>query len=228
MCGRFTRKYTWREVWEFHEGRSYRGPEEDPTPNYNVPPTASVPVIRFDEDGPIACYMQWWLIPSWSKTPEVKYNTFNAKSEEAATKASFCTPFRRRRCVIPASGFYEWQKKGAGGRKRPHYITRADEKPLYFAGLWDRWVDQANDLTIVSCTVLTTKPNAEMQSIHDRMPCILEPEQIAAWCDPKLTDVERIQAFLRPAADGLLVMHEVSPRVGDAKKHNDLSLIKAV
>ncbi len=219
MCGRFTHKYTWREVYEFHEGISHRFPDEDPAPNYNAPPMAHVPVLCFDESGPYGTMMRWSLVPGWSKTPDTKYSTFNARSEDAATKPTFRSAFKRRRCIIPASGFYEW-KKLKDGSKQPYYITRADDDLLYFAGLWECWQDE-----LITCTILTTTPNAEMTALHHRMPCILEREQAEAWCDPELNDVERIQEFLKPAADGLLTMHVVEKRIGNVQ-NNDARLIE--
>lgn len=168
--------------------------------------------------------MQWWLIPHWSKTPEAKYATFNARSEEAAKKPACRDAFTKRRCVIPASGFYEWQKH-EDGSKTPHYITRVDDDPLYFAGLWEHWTD--GDAVLESCTILTTAANEQMKAVHHRMPCILEPEQCPAWMDPEQRDRDAALSFLMPAADGLLTMHAVDPRVGNVR-NNDGSLIDPV
>jgi len=163
--------------------------------------------------------MQWWLVPSWSKTPEVQYSTFNAKSEDAATKPAFRAPFRNRRCVIPASGFFEW-KKLDDGSKQPYYITRADGKPMYFAGVWDRWHDELD-----SCAILTVSAKTQMQQLHTRMQCILEVEQLERWMDVHTTDVSAVQPMLHPAPDGVLTMKPVDPRVGNVR-NNDPALIE--
>lgn len=224
MCGRYVHSYTWLRLFEHLSGfvsalsdslRTMPGPR----PSYNVPPTAAVPVLRMGQGGIEGAMMRWWLVPSWAKSPEEsKYATFNARSEDAATKPAFRSPYQRRRCVLPASGFYEWRKL-EGASKRPYFIARADGEPVYFAGLYDVWGGE-----LESCAILTTTPNAEMGTIHNRMPCILEPEQIDGWLNPAMTEPERIAEYLRPAADGTLTMHPVSPRVGNTRA-NDPGLI---
>jgi putative SOS response-associated peptidase YedK len=219
MCGRYAYLLNWDEVWNFPD--PFRGPELPPRRSYNVAPKATVPVIRADENGPLIREMQWWFVPRWSKTADIKYATFNAKSEEAAGKPAFRDSFRHRRCVIPASGYYEWKKLDARN-KQPYFITRTDGAPLYMAGLWDLWNGE-----LETCTVLTTTPNAEMRDIHTRMPCILEPGQLPTWLDLKLTDPEQIQKLLSPPPDGLLSIKPVSNRVGNVR-NNDASLIEGI
>lgn len=232
MCGRTTHKFTWAQIHEHlsafgaaltEEARRLSGP----TASYNVPPKSAAPILRAGQGGLEALMAQWWLVPHWSKTSDTKYTTFNAKSEEAASKPAFRSPFKRRRCVLPVSGFYEWRTH-KDGTKQPFYITRADGDVLYLAGLWDRWEEKNGDGVLESCTILTRTPNAEMKTVHDRMPCVLEPGQITGWCDPELTDVDRITAYLGPVADGLLTMHAVDRRVGNARTNNDPQLIEPV
>lgn len=219
MCGRFTRIFQWQDVWAF--GCSFRGPAAGLVPSYNVAPKSVVPVMYHDEQGPIAGLMRWWLVPHWSKTAEIRYATFNAKSEEARTKPAFRGPFKHRRCVIPASGFYEW-KKIDEKRKQPYYIVRADGGPMYFAGLWDVWNEELR-----SCTVLTTSPNREMAALHDRMPCVLERDRLAEWLDTEATPSDRAQELLGPAADGVLTACPVDRRVGNSR-HDDPGLIQPI
>lgn len=225
MCGRYANIFkAWTEVWI--GGELHLVPEFEPKVRYNIPPRSDVPVLVAEGDALGVRTMQWWLIPHWSKSADAKYATFNARSEDAASKPAFRGPFVRRRCVIPCSGFYEWQKHDDGSakpKKTPHFITRADAQPLYFAGLWDHWSD--GDTVLESCTILTTTPNAEMKKIHHRMPCVLEPERCVAWADPELHDRDTIQSFLRPAPDGVLTMHEVDPRVGNVR-NDDPGLIQ--
>lgn len=233
MCGRYANIFkAWSEVWI--GGELHLVPEFEPRVRYNIAPRSDVPVLvaagEEKDEGLGVRIMQWWLVPHWSKTPDAKYATFNARSEDAASKPAFRGPFARRRCIIPCSGFYEWQKIDDGSgeskksppKKTPYYITRADGQPLYFAGLWDHWSD--GDTTLESCTILTTTPNAEMEKIHNRMPCVLEPERCVAWADPEMHDRETIRSFLHPAPDGVLTMHAVGPRVGNVR-NDDAGLI---
>ncbi len=221
MCGRFTYLYRWRQIYEilseFLAGLDPALADLDgPTPSYNVGPKSVVPVLRNGAEGVTGTTMRWWLIPSWSLTPDIKFPTFNARSEEAAKKNSFRKPFRERRCVLPVSGFYEWAKR-PDGSKQPYYITRADGEVIMFAGLWDAWGDPEVGPPIESCTILTTSANTQMEPVHDRMPCVLEAEQLAAWLDPEMTDPDEIGGYLNPAADGVLTMHPVGRKVGNVR-----------
>lgn len=228
MCGRYTYGFTWLQIHEqlievdlaLADAALQRG---DPPPRYNVAPMTNVPVLRGME-GERCIFetgqMRWWLVPSWSRELDTKYPMFNARSEDAAKKPSFRGPFRYRRCVVPASGFYEWKKLGEK-KKQPYYITRADGQVLYFAGLWDCWRDE-----LESCAILTTSPNAEMGELHNRMPCILEPEDLWRWCDPAQNDPEAVQPLLGPAPDGILETWPVSTRVGNVR-NDDRSLTEA-
>ncbi|MFT5423245.1 MAG: putative SOS response-associated peptidase YedK [Phycisphaerales bacterium] len=228
MCGRLSSQFTWPQIHELLSAwgvglTTHARARPGPTPSYNVAPTESVPVLRAaGPDVPSgevdSAMLRWWLVPFWSKTPTIKYPTFNARSEDAAGKPTFREPFRTRRCVVPVSGFYEWHKR-EDGTKQPYYITRADGAPACFAGLWDRWVSQDRSETVESCTILTTTPNAEMRPIHHRMPCVLEPEKVAAWTDPTMQDPEKVREFLGPAADGVLTMRPVSTRVNNARNN---------
>lgn len=217
MCGRYTHLYTWRQIHDLLEAflaslDSALADAPGPTPSYNVPPKAAVPVVKHNHGALVPAAMQWWLVPHWVKTPDARYATFNARSEDAHTKLSFRDAFRRGRCLIPVSGFYEW-RKNADGSKTPMYITRADSQPLLFAGLSDQWGDPSVGPPLESCTVLTTTPNAEMRSVHNRMPCILEPEHAELWINPERS-VDDTRTMLVPAPDGLLTMHEVNNAVG--------------
>lgn len=217
MCGRITVLYTWREIWRL--SAPFWQNLDEPMPLFNVGPKAEIPIIRGgrapnSDWRPEIGMARWWLIPRWSRTPDSPFATFNARSEDAHETKSFKASFRDRRCVVPASGFYEW-RVNPDQTKTPHYITRADNDPLFFAGLWDAWGDPSMDL-IESCTVLTTTPNAEMRPLHDRMPCVLEPEEIETWIGDGLA-VDDARAMLRPAGDGTLVTHPVSKKVGSVR-----------
>lgn len=156
------------------------------------------------------CHLHWGLIPTWAKDPAIGFKTFNARAESADTKASFRQAFRLRRCLIPADGFYEWQR--AAGTKLPWLIRRRDGRPLALAGLWEHWVPQTGP-AIDSCSILTTSANTPMAAIHHRMPVILEAKHFAAWLDPQLQEVERLKPLLHPAAEGILELTPVADYV---------------
>ncbi len=221
MCGRFTREFTWQQVHDFLD---LRFPSElEVLASYNVAPTQFSPVARQREGGLELIEAKWGLIPSWAKDASIGARMLNARSETAADKPSFRAAMARRRCVVPVSGFYEWQKRDEGA-KQPYYIYRADGEILLFAGLWERWSKAGEP--VESFTILTTSPNAMMREVHDRMPCVLEREEVERWCGG--TDTDDAHAMLRPAADGVLTMHPVSSRVNNARANNDASLVVQV
>lgn len=157
-------------------------------PRYNIAPTQPVLAVRLGRSGERElAMMQWGLVPSWAKDPSIGSRMINARAETAAEKPSFRSAFKRRRCIIPASGFYEWQKLDSG--KQPMFIHAADRQPLGLAGLWEIW--QSSDGSYLeSCTILTTTPNDLMAPIHNRMPVILETADYDTWLhsepDPSL------------------------------------------
>ncbi|MCA9929387.1 MAG: SOS response-associated peptidase [Anaerolineales bacterium] len=152
-------------------------------PRYNIAPTQPVAAVRLSRDGKQRelTFFRWGLIPSWSKDIKIGARLINARSETVTEKPSFRTAFKRRRCIIPADGFYEWQRRGSS--KQPVYIHATDNRPLALAGLWEIWRTQEGD-SLQTCTILTTTPNELMAPIHNRMPVILEPEDFDTWLDP--------------------------------------------
>ena len=163
--------------------------------------------------------LRWGLIPSWAQDPAMGMKLINARAETAAEKPSFRKPFRERRCLVLADGYYEWKREGA--RKQPYYIRLNSERPFAFAGLWDRWNDKAGK-TIESCAILTTTPNERLASIHDRMPVILPPVAYEPWLDPGLQDATRLVPFLMSYPADAMIAVPVSrlvndPRVDDAR-----------
>jgi putative SOS response-associated peptidase YedK len=163
-------------------------------PRYNIAPTQNIPVIRQSEQGYEMTDLRWGLIPFWSKTPTTEYSTFNARIESVATKPAFRGPFRSRRCLIPASGLYEWKQEG--GRKQPYYITGEDDEGIAIAGLWDEWRD-ISGFILASCTILVGPANERVAPIHDRLAIILPETAYAAWLDPK-ADLAQIKELLHP------------------------------
>lgn len=191
---------------------------------YNIAPTQEIPVVRQARDGARELVaMRWGLIPSWAKDASIGSKLINARCESAAEKPAFRSAFRTRRCIVPASGFYEWKKEGSS--KQPHYIERADGAPILMAGLWESWPDPASGERVESCTILTTEANEAISTLHNRMPAVLEPEQCDTWLDASCEEPARLAEILRPAAEGVLSFHPVSPRVNSVR-NDDASLIE--
>lgn len=215
--------YTWEEIRDFY--RLDEVPSEPLTPHYNVPPTAMVPIARENRDRGVreGVLARWGLIPAWTKDPTAfNFATFNARGEELAGKPMFRGAWSAgRRCILPASGYYEWPKRDDKA-KVPVYITRADGKPLHFAGLWEEREQKP------SATIITTAPRegSDMLTLHHRVPVILEPEQIDAWLSGE-TKAKDAQAMLTPPADGVLQWWTVSTRVNKPGQ-KDASLIERV
>ena len=188
MCGRFTQRMTWREL---HERMGLLGTPLNLRPRYNVAPSQDVAVVRADDDGRTLTMLRWGLIPSWAGEPNIGYKLINARAETAAQKPSFRAAYRNRRCLIPADGFYEWQRRGK--TRQPWLFGLGDGAPFAFAGLWERWtVPQGAALTgslaergpgdaVETCTILTTTANGTVAPVHGRMPVILPPEDYDPW-----------------------------------------------
>ncbi len=193
-------------------------------PRYNIAPTQDCAVIRTDAKSGErrGDLLHWGLIPSWAKDKAIGNRMINARSETAAEKPSFRAAMKKRRCIIPADGFYEWKKLEK--TKQPHYIHRADGELLAFAGLWEYWKNPEGD-PITSFTILTTGANDQIRELHDRMPVILEPEEIERWLDPAFDDATGVADLLDAAADGVLAFHPVNSRV-NTPKNDDASLIE--
>lgn len=227
MCGRFTREYSWRQVHDFLDLKFPEGvlTETDPEldRSYNVAPTQPSLIGSIDEDsgGLELVARRWGLIPHWAKSASMGSRMINARSETASSKPAFRVAFSRRRCVVPVSSFYEWEKIEGEKRKLPWRILRVDDEILLFAGLWEPPNEHAPD---GSFTILTTEANAFVAEIHDRMPVILEPEDVARWCDPS-ADKAAAEDLLRPASDGVLRRHPVSARV-NSPRNNDAALVQ--
>lgn len=205
MCGRYSIIFSFEELFRYFH---LTGESATLEPRYNIAPSQSVPAVRMVEGKRALALLQWGLVPFWSKEPSVRFQTINARSETAHSSPAFRTAFRYRRCLIPASGFFEWQKREK--EKQPYYIFRKDGKPLAFAGLWDRWESQDGSQALESCTILTTRANDLVTRLHDRMPVILEPADFDLWLDPEEHFTEKLSPLLRPAESSLLAMYPVS------------------
>jgi len=192
------------------------------TPHYNVCPGQDVPVVRARHgagDRTLGL-LRWGLVPWFVKQPGPAARLINARAESAATSPAFREALRRRRCLLPADGFYEWQASAVRrGPKQPFFVRRADQRPIALAGLWERWKG-ADGTRIESCTVLTTTPNERLRVVHDRMPVILAEDAWSLWLDREVQEVERVRPLLVPSpADDLLVT-PVTTWVNDPK-HDD-------
>ena len=155
------------------------GSPDDLTPRFNIAPTQDVHCLLGDQSrGAVWRPLRWGLIPFWAKDPQIGNSIINARAETVSEKPSFRASYKSRRCVVLGTGFYEWRKDGAG--KTPCYISREDQQPLAFAGLWDCWA-QDDAKPVYTCTILTTGANRFMHAIHHRMPLILEPDQALTW-----------------------------------------------
>ncbi|HEX2837103.1 MAG TPA: SOS response-associated peptidase [Phycisphaerales bacterium] len=210
MCGRYTHLYTWRELFHLLNLNT-ETPEINLHQSWNVAPTQLAPIVRQEDGVRTASLVRWGLIPSWAKEIGTPLN--NARSEEAATKPSFRGPFKHRRCLVPVSSFYEWEKRPEG--KQPWSI-RVKGVPLFcLAGLWD-----GNDKIgepVESFTILTRAPNALMATIHDRMPCIVRPEMYDLWLDPANKTPESLAPVLHPFSPEEMEAHRVSTRVNSSR-----------
>jgi putative SOS response-associated peptidase YedK len=199
-------------------------------PSWNVAPTDQVYAVAVNRDGErlLGSY-KWGLVPVWAKEPGVGARMINARADTLEKR--FAAPFERRRCLVPADGFYEWEKK-PDGTKQPWYIHRADGAPMVFAGLWEVWwppgVDRSSEPPeLRTCTIVTTDANSLLEPIHDRMPVVLSPADWDIWLDRSNTDTASLRSLLVPADPRAFEMYEVSTRVNSVK-NNDGELIGSI
>lgn len=191
MCGRFTLATPGAQIAELFELDSV--PEL--TPRYNIAPSQRVGIVRLARPGGRQfAWVRWGLVPAWATDPGIGARTINARCETAAAKAAFRGPMRRRRCLIPADGFYEWRREGS--RKQPFYFSLADGTPFAFAGLWERW--ERGEAPLETCTILTTAANEVVGAVHHRMPVIVVPAAHHIWLDPTIPGEVALGAVLEP------------------------------
>ena len=226
MCGRFTQIYTWAELHRMMDflnapprGESSRNLQ----PRYNVAPTTTIDVIVLRDGKMELVPMRWGLVPSWwKKTVKEVPATFNARAESVRDKPMFRGAFKQRRCLIPASGFYEWT--GPKTDRQPHYITSSTEPVLMMAGLWESWIPPGESEPIQSATIIVTSANRFMGEIHDRMPVFVEPRDYEAWLSGQSGE-----EVLQPAREDFLQQWNVSQRVNKSGQgNNDPTLIEPI
>lgn len=224
MCGRFARKST-QEVLAEWLGVDL---EEMPwfAPSYNVAPQTAQPVVRLNRDTGKReiSLLRWGLVPFWARDAKIGYNTINARAEEAAARPAFREAMKKRRCLVPADAFYEWQRLDPR-TKQPFAVALKSGKPFAFAGLWESWRPKAGE-PLETFTILTTDANELMEPIHDRMPVILQPKDYDRWLDPG--DPARPPVdLLRPYTAEPMLAWPVSQRVGNVR-NNDAELLERV
>lgn len=193
--------------------------------NFNLAPTETVPVLRMGEDGePQLVPMRWWLTPFWAKELSTKYSMFNAKSETAAKSPAFKTPYRKRRCVVPISGFYEWCRQN--NQKLPYLIQAHADSGLLLAGLWDAWHNKDNNEELLSFTILTTAASRGMQFVHHRQPVMLSLEEARLWLDMH-TPTDELTYLFDARIPVALDAVPVSTHVNNAR-HKDARCIEPI
>jgi putative SOS response-associated peptidase YedK len=215
MCGRLQRDadldyayYGVREIQETRvEWRSFGG--------FNIAPTSEDLHIRTEPDGRELVASTWGIIPRWAKDRSFGSKAFNARAEGLMERPAFKGLVARHRCVIPATGFYEWRKDGS--RKTPLYIHRADGDPLALAGLWTTWTDPRSKEMVTSHTIITCGPNHMMEAIHNRMPVVLDREGMDEWLDAETVDPAAVLGLLAPCAEDVLAAYEVSTAVNNVR-----------
>ena len=215
MCGRFALTAPASDIAEIFQIDVL--PEV--LPRYNVAPTTQVACI-VEEDGHRKLEMfRWGLIPSWAKDKKVGYRMINARADTVASKPAYRSAFKRRRLLVLADGFYEWQKVGTGkaATKIPHLIQLKGGRPFAMAGLWERWTDPETDEEVRTCTIVTTSGNEMMKPIHDRMPVILPEERWDLWLDRSVEDKEVLQELLLSYPASEMQERPVSQSVGNVK-----------
>jgi putative SOS response-associated peptidase YedK len=220
MCGRyafFSPAEAVRRVFEL--------PDAPPLePRYNVAPTQDVAAVRAGEEGRRAFAMlHWGLVPKWAKERAIGNRMINARAETLDEKPAFRDAFRKRRCLVLADGWYEWQ--AAAGGKQPWFVRRRDAKPLAFAGLWERWKDPADGSTLESCTIVTTNASESIRKIHERMPVVLDAPDWDRWLDTAFSDTAKLSELLVPFDAKALEAWPVSREV-NAPKNEGPGLIE--
>ena len=214
MCGRFASTTPPDALASYFGAEAPSDPDHESAPDYNVAPTRNVAAVRVREGDRRLDLLRWGLVPRWAKDLRIGSKMINARAETVATKNSFRSAFKKRRCIISADGFYEWQRL-ADDSKQPMYIHRRDRDPLAFAGLYERWTDAEDLREIHTCTIITTTANEMIAPIHNRMPVLLAPKDWDSWLDPENQDGDALQSLLVPAPDSLLEAYPVSTEVNN-------------
>ena len=220
MCGRYNLITDAQALVDFFEIEHTLIDTSALQPHYNIAPSQDVPVVRDTGKGRELVLAHWGLVPHWSKEEKPKYSTINARAETVAEKPTYRDPFRHKRCLIPATGFYEWTREG--DEKTPHHIRLPGGELFAFAGLWDHWDKEGAGFD--SCSIIVTRSNETMQPIHDRMPVILNAAQYNTWLNTGHFNRAQLEALLAPYSGQM----EVAPvsRYVNSPKHDDPGCIR--
>ena len=217
MCGRIALFSPPIRFARLLEATLAAGMDPEGKPSWNIGPQRTLFALSNDESRVLDRY-RWGLLPSWAKDPTISNKLFNARGETVMEKPSFRSAFAKRPCVVPIDGFYEWDRRE--NKKQPHFFTRTDEEPILLAGLYEYWRDKSlgdDAPAIQTCTVITTTPNSDMDEIHNRMPVVLELDDMDTWLDWRSEAPDVRHSLLRPAPSGTLVHYEVGPTVGNVR-----------
>jgi len=213
MCGRYTLTSSpeaLRALFRYGEQPNF-------PPRYNIAPSQPIAIVRLVDGQRQFALVRWGLLPSWVKDPKTFTLLINARGESAAEKPAFRAAMKRRRCLIPADGFYEWQ--AAGDRKRPFYVRAKSGAPLAFAGLWETWTGP-NGEELDTAAIVTTRANKTLSAIYERMPVIMPPEAFDLWLNTNEVDAATAAALIAPAPDNLLEAYEISTAVNRTANDN--------
>lgn len=211
MCGRYALKTSVPEIARILGAE----PNAEFAPSYNVAPSRHVPVCRTSVEGKRELnLLRWGLVPHWAKEVNDRYRMINARAETVADKPAFRAPFRHRRCLVPADGYFEW--KAGPERKQPYFIHRNDDAPVFLAGLWDRW-EKGQDGPLDSFAIVTSSASERVSSVHDRMPVILDPGEYESWLDPELKNPNDLLSLLKPHPGKELLFTPVSTFVNNPR-----------
>jgi len=225
MCGRFVAASPPDEIARYFDAEA---PEAALEPNYNVAPTNDVYAVL--EDGHVRKVeaLHWGLVPRWAKSLSAGNKMINARAETVATKNAYRHAFKKKRCIIPADGFFEWKVVPGQKAKQPYFIRRNDGEPMAFAGLWEIWHDPNNpEEEVHSCCIITGLPNEKVSEVHDRMPVMLPPSAWDTWLDPEQDDTELLGKLLVPAPASIIDLYPVSTEVNSVRNKGP-QLIEAV
>lgn len=212
MCGRFALYSDTSILADRFEAE----PPADWLPRYNVAPMQNIPVLREEQGRRYFGMARWGLIPHWAKAIGTGFGTINARAETVAEKPAFRDAFRRRRCLIAADGFYEWQARPRTKAKQPWFVALRGREPMALAGLWERWTGPDGGV-VESCAIVVTEANELMHGIHERMPVILDPWDWDAWLDPQARDTRKLQDLLKPYPHAGMMAWPVGFAVNDAR-----------
>ena len=212
MCGRFTQQRPTSELAEIFEAADLAA---DSGGHFNVAPTDEAAVVVQREDERAIVRYRWGLIPHWADSPKIASRTINARAETVGSMPAFRDALRRRRCLVPVDGFYEWRRED--GRRQPFRIERADGRPLVLAGLWAGWRDPDVGEIRRTFTIVTTRANAAIAPLHDRMPVALPEAAWASWLDTRSTELGELHALLAPAEHDGLSIYPVVPLVNNVR-----------